>query len=740
MKNLLKKCFSILAMTSLLTSQIYVSGLADDTTTSAAYTIKNDLDADGNWIYRELVPDIGCETTNGFLKIGDKRTGSTMQDADIVLSNNNPHGGNYSIKRTMRINPEIAFSLTADLQTYTDSDPNEYVISAWLRTDCPTGTTAFVVPSHKIPAQTTFEKGTGENSAGFYVGNTWQYFSKKVRKISTVTATSVGFRFHGNALTAANAIYDDKGSPAEYIQTLYIDDWSMRLCVPDSFPKTKRLSVDYNKEAQTLTYKFNLDIDPRTVRTENIEVNGVRGDAFIESAILKTTNEETREHTLTLKLQNLEKENIITVKLADIKDAWGRDVSGNAPFIINNYPEGQYTIYDDLDDGGLWKYRELVPNVGCETKDGFAAVGKPSPADSTIQDADIVLSTDKHSGNYSIKRTMRQNSGIGFVVPKEAVVAGEPYIVSAYLKTGTEKGGYDKPIGVKLHNEEKDGGFDAAIAGGRLSFDVTTDWNYHSTKLKFKKAFTKDTNRVYLLWNGLTLTTGGVQDSSGSKAETVQTLYVDDWSFRKIPTFDVYQTGAYVDNTSAEPSVKFVFDKDIDSRSVDISNVTIDGAATDKVKSFTVVTDEITRESVLTLNLNGEIPRNSSVSISNLKDAWGRDIKNTFGTGLSLGTAKITAADGTEITEETTLGAGEYTYTVSGITNGTANTADISAILALFDSDKKFVKAALDSKSFAMGSTGGELCAKLTVSENAAGCTLRSFIWNTKTLTPYTNR
>ncbi len=738
MKNLLKKCFSILAMTSLLTSQIYVSGLADDTTTSAAYTINNDLDADGNWIYRELVPDIECETTNGFLKIGKKTPGSTMQDDDIVLSNTNPHGGNYSIKRTMRTNPGIAFTPTAALKTYTQDEPNEYVISAWMRTECGGGQTVKVVPGYTIPAQTPFGKGTGESSIGFEVKNTWQYFSKKVQKKESDAANSVGFWFYGNTLTAANAVYDTTGTESKYIQTLYIDDWSMRLCVPYDFPETKRLSVDYNEESQTLTYKFNLDIDPRTVRKENIDVNGVRGGTYIESAILKTTNEETREHTLTLKLQNFEKENIITVKLADIKDAWGRDVSGNAPFIINNYPEGQYTIYDDLDDGGLWKYRELVPNVGCETKDGFAAVGKPSPADSTIQDADIVLSTDKHSGNYSIKRTMRQNMGIGFVVPKEAVVAGDPYIVSAYLKTGTEKGGYDKPITVSINNEE--GGFVAAIAGGRSSFDVTTDWKYHSTTLKFNSAFTKDTNQVFLLWNTLTLTTGGVQDSSVSTATPVQTLYVDDWSFRKIPTFDVYQTGAYVDNTSAEPSVKFVFDKDIDSRSVDISNVMIDGAATDKVKSFTVVTDEITRESVLTLNLNGEIPRNSSVSISHLKDAWGRDIKNTFGTGLSLGTAKITAADGTEIMEETPLGAGEYTYTVSGITNGTANTADISAILALFDSDKKFVKAALDSKSFAMGSTGGELCAKLTVSENAAGCTLRSFIWNTKTLTPYTNR
>lgn len=170
-----------------------------------------------------------------------------------------------------------------------------------------------------------------------------------------------------NGLNSNNAVYDDTGSPAEYIQTLYIDDWSMRLCVPDGFPETKRLSVDYNEETQTLTYKFNLDIDPRTVRKENIEVNGVRGDAFIESSVLETTDEETREHTLTLKLQNLENENMITVILADVKDAWGREVLNNPPFTLNNFPEGQYTIFNDLDDTGAWKYRELIYDPECET-------------------------------------------------------------------------------------------------------------------------------------------------------------------------------------------------------------------------------------------------------------------------------------------------------------------------------------------------------------------------------------
>ena len=296
-----KKRFITLFITMLMIINIVPCCYAEDNA-ETAYTINNDLDADGNWIYRELVPDIECETLTGFCKVGSKDAASTMQDADIVLYSDNAHSGSYCIKRTMRGNPGIAFIPAAALKTYTAEEPNEYIINAWMRTDCENGKTVQVVPGYTIPGQKKFGKGTGETSSGFNVGNTWQYFSKKIRKGNIEAAQTVVFWFNG--LGAENGIWDELGQ--KYIQTLYIDDWSMRLCVPDDFPETKRLSVDYNKESQTLTYKFNLDIDPRTVRKENIEVNGVRGDAYIESSVLETTNEETREHTLTLKLQNLE--------------------------------------------------------------------------------------------------------------------------------------------------------------------------------------------------------------------------------------------------------------------------------------------------------------------------------------------------------------------------------------------------------------------------------------------------
>lgn len=758
MKNLLKKCFSILAMTSLLTSQIYISGLADDALpqadangfypTAAYTTAANELDGSGAWKYRELVPDVSCESENTFKNISSNYTDVSGEDLQTEAEriSSDKHTGNYSWYRRGLMYRGIGFTIPANI---IEKDVN-YISSAWIRSDMEGATEGTEAKTLKV--QMFANSGGKQNfvaKPGVELSKEWKKYDIKFQALEGYDEKNVFNLGICNYLTKDDAACNYKtltrGSTKYPLISIYVDDWSVRREIPADFAKSyikstvPAVNKPIIKNDGKVTFTFSLDIDPRTVRKENINVNGAANSENI-SDVNVITNEATRETKLEITMANLVKNGKYTIALPELKDAWGRDVIGTRTLTVYcaDVPDGQYTVFDDLDDGGLWKYRELVPNVDCETADGFAAVGKSDPASSAIQDADIVLSTDKHSGNYSIKRTMRQNPGIGFVVPKEAVVAGDTYIVSAYLKTGIEKNEYEKTISVKINNEE--GGFSAATTDDRQSFDVTTDWKFHSTKLKFKTAFTKDTNRVYLMWNNLTLATGGVQDSSVTEEKPVQTLYIDDWSFRKIPAFDVYQTGAYVDNTSGKSSVKFVYDKDIDYRSVDISNVTINGATSDKVESFTVSTDEITRESVLTLNINGTIPQNSVVSVSNIKDAWGRDVKNTFSTGLSLGAAKITAADGTEITEGTALSAGVYTYTISGITNGTDNAADISAILALFDSNKNLVSIAIDSKSFAKGSVGGELCAELTVPENAAGGTLKSFIWNTKNLAPYTNR
>ncbi len=726
MKNLLKKCFSILAMTSLLISQIYVSGLADDTTTSAAYTIKNDLDADGNWIYRELVPDIECETTNGFLKIGEKTSGSTMQDADIVLSNNNPHGGNYSIKRTMRTNPGIAFTPTAALKTYTQDEPNEYVISAWMRTECSDGQTVKVVPGYTIPAQTQFDKGTGESLSGFEVKNTWQYFSKKVRKGKSDAAKSVGFWFNGDTLTAVNAVYDTTGTESKYIQTLYIDDWSMRLCVPDSFPETERLSVDYNKEAQTLTYKFNLDIDPRTVRKENIDVNGVRGGTYIESAILKTTNEETREHTLTLKLQNLEKENIITVKLADIKDAWGRDVSGNAPFIINNYPEGQYTIYDDLDADGKWAYRNLISDEGCETLDGFWDKDKN----------EMQLSTDKHSGNYSLSRKMSGYAGLGSKVDDLELDA--EYVLSVWAKADLHSAAGDTvnlTPAVSLYDD--DGSTEAKYRETTFSLEIpiNNEWGYYSNNnLKITKKTANFTITEIIKTKPMYVYFYANKVVNGEKLEN--TIYIDDWNFRKMPAWEVYLTGVYVDGNTAT----FTFDKDIDKWSVTADKILVNGAANSgKISDVKVTTDEITRETKLTVTTSEPISDKFVISLPDTaKDAWGRNIKNKFSTAFSIGKAQIVNSKNEVLTDVSSLKAGEtYTYNLSDIVNGSEKAEEISAILALYDENGKCLKVGINSGKFEKGSVDGKISASVAVPEGKNNCVLKPFILNTKTLKPY---
>ena len=619
MKNLLKKCFSILAMTSLLTSQIYVSGLADDTTTSAAYTIKNDLDADGNWIYRELVPDIECETTNGFLKIGDKRTGSTLQDADIVLYSDNAHSGSYCIKRTMRGNPGIAFIPAAALKTYTAEEPNEYIINAWMRTDCENGKTAQVVPGYTIPGQKQFGKGTGETSSGFNVGNTWQYFSKKIRKGNIEAAQTVVFWFNG--LGAENGIWDELGQ--KYIQTLYIDDWSMRLCVPDSFPETKRLSVDYNEESQTLTYKFNLDIDPRTVRKENIEVNGVRGDAYIESSVLETTNEETREHTLTLKLQNLENESMITVILSDIKDAWGRDVLNNPSFTLNNFPEGQYTIFNDLDDLGMWKYRELIYDPECETTeylwDGLDG------AQPTTPQTPAALNTDAHSGSYSISRTMQGYARLGQKIANLDVYTTEnpaEYMMNLYAKADMGEGISEVRL---IPSYRVNGNTEKSFTYPQtdMRYSIRTGWTKLSIPIRVTSVDSIDKSKdIYAYFYA--------NEKNAAGSSVANTIYIDEWSIRRMLPDDFFNTEITA-SSYENGEANFTFNLDIDRFTVTKEKILVNGTPRpDMIDDLTITTDNYTRITDLKIKLKNLKPEmRYTIDISDSKDAWGREIEGS---------------------------------------------------------------------------------------------------------------
>lgn len=685
----------------------------------ASYTINNDLDADGNWIYRELVPDIECETLDRFFKVGSIRAGSAMQDADIILSDNNPHSGNYSIKRTMRVNPGIAFAPTAALKTYTQDEPNEYVISAWMRTECSDGKTAQVVPGYTIPAQKQFGKGTGEASAGFNVGNAWQYFSKKVRKTNSESAQSVVFWFNG--LNSNNAVYDDTGSPAEYIQTLYIDDWSMRLCVPDGFPETKRLSVDYNEETQTLTYKFNLDIDPRTVRKENIEVNGVRGDAFIESSVLETTDEETREHTLTLKLQNLENENMITVILADVKDAWGREILNNPPFTLNNFPEGQYTIFNDLDDTGAWKYRELIYDPECETTeylwDGLNGA-QPTPPQTQA-----VLSTDAHSGSYSISRTMQAYSRLGQKIANLDVYTAEnpaEYMMNLYAKADMGTGISDvRLVPCYRLNENKEAAF--SYPRTEMRFSIGTNWTKLSFPIRVTSVDSIDkTKDIYAYFYA------NEKDAAGNSI--ANTIYLDEWSVRRMLPDDFFNTEV-TESSYENGEADFTFNLDIDRFTVTKEKILINGTPRpDMIDDLILTTDNYTRITDLKIKLKNLKPElHYTIDLPDVKDAWGRDIEGnktiSFDTPKSVELNAVFKSGGNIITKMTD---GEIEIDLTAKSNIGAEAVTVTA--AVYKNNKFVnvvpVNAALDNAAKDI---------QITIDAGSGNDGLRLFIWRNQT-------
>ena len=197
MKNNFKKVIAyVVTMLMVLSSLPAVYAVDSDSTDNglypdAVYKIDDDeLDSAGNWIYRELVPDTSCETTDGFRAKGNITTNSTLQDSALRLSTD-AHTGSYSIARTMRSNPGIAFDVAAPgLVAHTDANQKEYIFSAYMRADCSQNVNVAVTPAVNYrPAGETanvegsFGTGTGGNIIGICCKIILELFHKKSKNV-----------------------------------------------------------------------------------------------------------------------------------------------------------------------------------------------------------------------------------------------------------------------------------------------------------------------------------------------------------------------------------------------------------------------------------------------------------------------------------------------------------------------------------------------------------------------------
>ncbi|MBQ7900843.1 MAG: hypothetical protein IJ365_02610 [Clostridia bacterium] len=682
-KNVIAYVVTMLMVLSSLPA-VYAADSADNGLyPDAVHTISADeIDSAGNWIYRELVPDTSCETTDGFRAKGSITTNSTMQDSGLRLSTD-AHTGSYSIARTMRSNPGIAFDVAAPgLVAYTDTNQKEYIFSTYMRADCSENVNVTVTPAVNYrPVGGTdnkegaFDKGTGETSSAFDVKSSWNYFTKRVRMFEADSAKQVTLYLYFSKLDSNNSTTDSTGDESKQIQTLYVDDWSVRLDVPDSFDSSYTKSIDSSSHStsiangDTVTFTFSLDIDPRTVRKENITVNGDKNSNNV-SAVSVATNETTRETTLTITLDNMQDDSLYNIALPEIKDAWGRDVVGatEASYVCTS---SEYTINQDLDASGNWKYRNLVPDEGCEAlSDGdtvyFTDYGS-TDSGSQYQSNVALCTNDKHSGNASLKRSARTNTGIRFDTDS---LATDNYYVSAWLKSDCDGDSCTSvPVGLLwwgyVDDAQKSTYFKTET-NKEVKFQATTKWQHFSAAVNSgTQVDNKAGIRIYF---GNMDSTNGKTETIGLNTRHIQTIYVDDWDFRLIPDWSVNATGAeYVyDSATGKNIMRYTFDKDIDEWTCTEDLFTGENCTIDDVS---VTTNELTRKTTLDVAYTIVGAGEAKIELpEGITDAWGREIEGVDEY------AAVSVENGIDKT------SGSFYYDISDITSD-----DYTVLVASFD-------------------------------------------------------
>lgn len=745
MRNLMKRASVLVTAAMMLIGSFQQVGGAEETLSPNAYglyptaaytTVSAELDTTGAWKYRELVPDVACEEENSFVNRGSNniQSGASTKQTNAMRIDTDKYAGNYSWYRRAITSRGIGFEIPSGIM----KKGQNFISSAWLRSDMEGATEG--TPAERVAVRPFVNWVDKEASLGTNVKitNEWvkydlsftvpdAYDEEKPFRVAVVNADTENI-FD----STTNDSYSEKDSSGRVrpVYSIYLDEWSLRMALPDTFPASYVKSISPSpakpviNNGEDLTFKFSLDIDPRTVRKENITVNGTANSPLVK-AVNVNTDEATRETALTISFNTLEEGTAYKVALPEIKDAWGRDVVGTTTASVACVPaDAEYTIYEDLDESGAWKYRNLVPDEECESLDGF--VSKGSNTTTNKAQTNVKLSTDKHSGNYSIMRGTRNNAGIGFEIDTIEIDPAE-YYVSAWIKSDCYgEGCQNVPVDFARNYNYNGSATEASFDGGGNKFLATTQWNYFSKTVKQTGKPDSD-KKVTIYFLNSDINYGIVEGN-----RHVQNIYVDDWNFRLIPSWNVNATGISVNGNTAV----FTFDKDIDKWTVTADKLLVNGKVNNgTITSAVVDTNEITRVTTLTVTATQNIDDDFVISLpAEARDAWGREIAGIKSTGLFY-EEKITDASGT-VLEVTDMTAGTRNYVIENIVNNTSKEINMTAIIALYNTDKTLESCDIDSVRLAPGQTAEEIKASITIPALSEGMSVKCFLWNMDSLCP----
>ena len=692
-KRLFKNGFAMVMSLIMALSLIPMTGAASTLTPDAnglypdaEYSDESAFDASGKWIYRELVQGGDCEDTSLIWNNGSTSVSAAELDTTIK------HSGNASIKQSFSAK-NLFMGLPLD-EVWVEGDT--YRVSYWFYTNT-------ALAKNELKDYLTYArvgKGTNGNVEVKYstavTADEWNFIDSTIQFARNANDTS------GNiAIDTTKTSYISLVTNKE--DTRHLDDMSVRRVPADleSFPSVyaKSVSPSFSRpvvaNGDKVTFTYSMDIDPRTVRKENISVNDVKGANI--SAVSVATNEATRETTLEITMTGMTDGEAYTVSLDEILDPWGREVVGTSEITVYcaNVVAGQYTIFDDLDADGKWIYRELVQGGDCEDTSLIWNNGSTSVSAAELD------TTIKHSGNASIKQSFSAKNLFMGLPLDEVWVEGDTYRVSYWFYTNT----------ALAKNELKDYLTYARVGKGtngnvevKYSTAVTADeWNFIDSTIQFAR---------------------NANDTSGNIAiDTTKTSYIslvtnkedtrhlDDMSVRRIPDFAVNQIGKSLSVDGK--TVTFTFDKDIDNRMAVAENI-VAGDAT--VSSIAVNTNAITRETTMAVTFEEAVTLDSVSYTEALTDAWGRAI-NVKEEKLSFDTPVLS----------------DNTFTVSNIENYSGKTVKLAAIIAAYDSTGKCTEVKFDAFTMENNTTK----ARLSTALEGAATSVKAFVWDMNTLVPY---
>ena len=369
----------------------------------------------------------------------------------------------------------------------------------------------------------------------------------------------------------------------------------------------------------------------------------------------------------------------------------------------------------------MWKYRELIYDPECETTeylwDGLDGA-QPTPPQTPA-----ALSTDAHSGNYSISRTMQKFARLGQKIANLDVYTTEnpaEYMMNLYAKADMGEGISEVRL---IPSYRVNGNTEKSFTYPQtdMRYSIRTGWTKLSIPIRVTSVDSIDKSKdIYAYFYA--------NETNAAGSSVANTIYIDEWSIRRMLPDDFFNTEITASSYENEEA-NFTFNLDIDRFTVTKEKILINGTPRpDMIDDLTITTDNYTRVTDLKIKLKNLKPEmRYTIDISDAKDAWGREIEGsktiTFDTPKNIEFNAVFKS-GEKILSEMT--DGEISVNLQARSNIGYLPATVTAVVY---KNNKFVNVV--PVNVILDTTAKDI--PITIDAGSGNDGLRLFIWRNKT-------